>query len=86
MSNVIYNAIEKDYMQQKDIPEIHPGDTAKVYFKIEEGERVRTQVFEGIVISIKNSGISRTFVVRKISFGVGVERIFPLYSPKISTS
>lgn len=59
------------------------GDTIKVYFKIVEGTTERIQVFEGIVIAKNNSGISRTFTVRKISYGVGVERIFPLHSPRI---
>jgi len=84
VSNVIYNDIEKEYMQGKEVPSFFPGDTLKVHFKIKEGERERTQIFEGVVIAIKNSGLSKTFTVRKISFGIGVERIFPLFSPKIS--
>ncbi len=71
-------------MKDKDIKEIHPGDTVKVHYKIKEGERERTQIFEGVIIAIKNSGASKSITVRKISFGVGVERIFPLYSPKVS--
>ncbi len=59
------------------------GDTIKVYFKIVEGTTERIQVFEGIVIAKNNSGIRKTFTVRKISYGVGVERIFPLHSPRI---
>lgn len=59
------------------------GDTIKVFFKIVEGTTERIQVFEGIVIAKNNSGIRRTFTVRKISYGVGVERIFPLHSPRI---
>lgn len=59
------------------------GDTVKVFFKIVEGTTERIQVFEGIVIAKNNGGIRRTFVVRKISYGVGVERIFPLHSPRI---
>ncbi len=84
MSSVIYNEIEKEVMKDKNLPAIYPGDTVKIHFQIIEGERKRTQIFEGVIIAIKNSGISRTFTVRKISFGVGVERIFPFYSPKIS--
>lgn len=84
MSNLIYDEIEKDYIKDKEIPPFSPGDTIKVHFKIKEGERARTQIFEGVVIAIKNSGLSKTFTVRKISFGVGVERIFPVYSPQIS--
>lgn len=59
------------------------GDTVKVYFKIVEGKTERIQVYEGIVICMKNSGIGRTFTVRKISYGVGVERVFPLNSPRV---
>ncbi len=59
------------------------GDTIKVYFKIVEGSTERIQVFEGIVIAKNNSGVRRSFTVRKISYGVGVERIFPLHSPRI---
>lgn len=59
------------------------GDTVKVFFKIVEGTTERIQVFEGIVIAKNNTGISRTFTVRKISYGVGVERIFPMHSPRI---
>lgn len=84
MSNVIYQELEKNIMKNKQIPVFHPGDTVKIHYKIKEGERERTQIFEGVVIAIKNSGASKSFTVRKISFGVGVERIFPMYSPKIS--
>lgn len=59
------------------------GDTVKVYVKIIEGKRERIQVFEGTVIAIKNEGLSKSFTVRKISFGIGVERVFPIYSPII---
>lgn len=59
------------------------GDTVKVFFKIVEGTTERIQVFEGIVLAKNNTGISRTFTVRKISYGVGVERIFPMHSPRI---
>ena len=59
------------------------GDTVKVFFKIVEGTTERVQVFEGIVIAKNNSGIRKTFTVRKISYGVGVERIFPIHSPRI---
>ena len=60
------------------------GDTVKVYFKIIEGKTERIQVYEGLVICFKNSGIGRTFTVRKISYGVGVERVFPINSPRIA--
>ncbi len=84
MSSIIYNEVEKEIMKDKNLPKIYPGDTIRVHFQIIEGERKRTQIFEGIVIAIKNSGVSKTIMIRKISFGIGVERIFPLYSPKIS--
>ena len=59
------------------------GDTVKVHFKIVEGKTERVQVYEGLVIAIKNSKVGKTFTVRKISYGVGVERVFPLHSPRI---
>ncbi|MCA6069674.1 MAG: 50S ribosomal protein L19 [Endomicrobium sp.] len=70
--------------QKKDLGvSFKSGDQIKVYFKVVEGENERTQVFEGVVIRVKGSGLSETFTVRKISFGVGVERIFPIHSPRI---
>lgn len=73
-----------DKSQQKDdIPEFVPGDTVKVHFKVVEGGRERTQIFQGPVIARSGSGCSETFTVRKLSFGVGVERIFPVHSKKI---
>jgi len=74
---------ENDLMQQKNVPDIRTGDTVNVYIKITEGKRERIQVFSGIVISKRGSGINQTFTVRKESYGVGVEKIFPLYSPLI---
>jgi len=68
----------------EDLPDFKSGDTVKVHFRVIEGERERTQVFQGIVIARKGAGIHETFTVRKISFGVGVERIFPVHSPKIA--
>ena len=68
---------------RKDIPEFRVGDTVRVDYKIIEGKRERIQAFEGVVIAKKNKGISKTFTVRKISSAVGVERIFPVNSPKI---
>lgn len=67
-----------------DIPAFGPGDTVKVHYKVVEAGRERTQVFQGAVIKKQNGGIRETFTVRKMSFGVGVERIFPLHSPKIA--
>ena len=64
-----------------DVPSFRPGDTLKVHVKVTEGNRSRIQVFQGVVIRIHGSGVGRTFTVRKVSFGVGVERTFPLNSP-----
>ncbi len=66
-----------------DFPRFRPGDTVRVHVKIKEGDKYRIQVFEGVVIAHKNSGISSTFTVRKVSFGYGIERIFPIHSPII---
>jgi large subunit ribosomal protein L19 len=66
-----------------DIPEFGPGDTVRVHVRVLEGGRERTQAFEGVVIGRKGGGIRETFTVRKISFGVGVERIFPIHAPII---
>ncbi|NGZ75528.1 50S ribosomal protein L19 [Saccharibacillus alkalitolerans] len=68
---------------RKDIPSFRPGDTLKVHVKVIEGSRERIQLFEGVVIKRKGGGIAETFTVRKISYGVGVERTFPINSPKI---
>ncbi|MDR1626447.1 MAG: 50S ribosomal protein L19 [Spirochaetia bacterium] len=69
--------------QVKEVNEFHIGDTVRVHFSIIEGKTERIQVYEGLVIAKKNSGLRATFMVRKISYGVGVERIFPLNSPRI---
>ena len=66
---------------RSDVPDFRPGDTLKVHVKVTEGTRSRVQVFQGVVIRVQGSGIGRTFTVRKVSFGVGVERTFPLHSP-----
>ena len=66
-----------------DVPTFKPGDTLKVYVKIKEGDKFRVQLFEGVCIAKKGSGISESFTVRKISYQVGVERIFPIHSPII---
>ena len=66
-----------------DLPRFRPGDTVRVHVKIKEGDKYRIQVFEGVVIAQKNNGISSSFTVRKVSFGYGIERIFPLHSPII---
>lgn len=78
MSNIM-EAIEKR-QQRNGIPEFQPGDTVRVHVRIKEGDKERLQAFEGIVIARKHSGIRETVTVRKTSFGVGVERIFPLHA------
>jgi large subunit ribosomal protein L19 len=80
MSNVI-DSIERAQLRQ--VPRFKAGDTVRVHFQVIEGSRRRVQVFEGIVIKRQGSGVRETFTVRKQSFGVGVERTFPLHSPKI---
>jgi large subunit ribosomal protein L19 len=77
----IIGAIEENY--KKDLSDFNVGDTVKVYVKVVEGDKERIQPFQGDVISIRGSGTKKTFIVRKISFGVGVERIFPVCSPNI---
>ena len=74
------NAIKRD-----DIPDFRAGDTVKVHVKVVEGSRSRVQIFQGVVIRVQGSGIGRSFTVRKVSFGVGVERTFPLHSPIFET-
>ena len=81
MANVIDKITAKQL--NPNVPEFRVGDTVRVDVKIIEGKRERIQAFEGIVIARKNGGISETFTVRKMSSGIGVERIFPLHSPKI---
>ena len=74
--------IEKE-MMRLDLPAFAPGDTVKVYVKIKEGEKERIQAFQGVVISKRKGRSNATFTVRKVSYGIGVERIFPLHSPLI---
>lgn len=81
MSNIIDKINEKQ--MRKDIPEFRVGDTVRVDYKIIEGKRERIQAFEGVVVAKRNGSVSETFTVRKISSGVGVERTFPVNSPKI---
>ncbi len=78
----IINLVEKEQMRE-DIPQFNVGDTVRVYVKVVEGTRERLQAFEGIVIQRQNGGIRESFTVRKLSYGVGVERTFMLHSPKI---
>ncbi len=74
--------IEQDYLK-KDIPPFRPGDTVRVYVKVVEGGRERIQVFEGTVLRRRGSGLSETFTVRRVSYGVGVERTFLVHSPRL---
>ena len=78
----LLRSITQDYLKN-DIPAFNVGDTVKVHIKIKEGNRERIQTFEGFVLKRQNGGIAETFTVRKISSGVGVEKTFPLHSPKI---
>lgn len=79
--NVILE-LEKS-MMRSDLPDFRAGDSIAVHYKIKEGDRERIQIFEGVVIAKKGGGVRETFIVRKVSYGVGVERIFPLHSPLI---
>ncbi|MDP3893446.1 50S ribosomal protein L19 [Nocardioides sp.] len=79
MTNVIHELANASL--RTDVPDFRAGDTIKVHVKVIEGSRARVQVFQGVVIRVQGSGIGRTFTVRKVSFGVGVERTFPLNSP-----
>jgi large subunit ribosomal protein L19 len=78
----IIREITKDQLKT-DIPAFRPGDTVRVHLKVIEGQRERIQVFEGVVIKRRGTGVSETFTARKVSYGVGVERTLPLHSPKI---
>jgi large subunit ribosomal protein L19 len=78
----VIDNIEREQLRD-DIPQFKAGDTVKVHFRVVEGNRQRTQIFQGIVIKRQGAGVRETFTVRKQSFGVGVERTFPLHSPKI---
>jgi len=82
MSQQLMNDITKDY-QKQDVPDFRAGDSVKVSVKIKEGDRVRIQVFEGLVIQRQGGGIGETFTVRKVSYGIGVERTFPIHSPLV---
>lgn len=83
MSQQLIKEITQEYMKN-DVPDFRPGDNVKVYVKIKEGEKERIQLFEGLVIKRRGGGISETFTVRKNSYGVGVERTFPVNAPAIS--
>jgi len=74
--------LEKEQMRQ-DLPDFGPGDTVRVHVRVREGEKERLQVFEGVVIGRRGGGVRETFTVRKVSYGVGVERVFPVHSPSL---
>jgi large subunit ribosomal protein L19 len=76
----------KRLLASRPVPEFRPGDTVRVSVKVVEGERERVQAFEGVCIARRNSGVNSNFTLRKISYGEGVERIFPLYSPRITAN
>ncbi len=83
----IIEQLEKEHMDElgKDVPEFAPGDTVRVNVKVREGQRERLQAFEGVCISRQGGGLNEAFTVRKISFGEGVERVFPIYSPLVDS-
>lgn len=82
MNQNIIKTIENEQLRN-DLPEFNVGDSVKVHLKVKEGKRERTQIFEGVVLKKQNGGVSETFTVRKISYGVGVEKTLPVHSPKI---
>lgn len=79
----IISVLEQEQLR-KDIPDFRPGDTVKVHVKVVEGNRERVQVFEGVVIGRQNGGVRETFTVRRVSYGIGVERIFLVHSPRLA--
>src|SRR2546427_2979745 len=79
--NDLIESVERRHLRQ--LPDFRVGDRVRVHFQVIEGQRRRTQVFEGVVLKSQGKGVRRTFTVRKLSFGVGVERTFPVHSPKI---
>ena len=82
MNDIIKN-IEAAQLKE-EVPEFNVGDTVKVYAKVKEGNRERIQIFEGTVIAKNNSGIAETFTVRRVAYGCGVERVFPVHSPSVA--
>ncbi len=78
------NELEARLAEGKEVPAFAPGDTVTVFVKVQEGDRERQQAFEGLVIARRNRGYNSSFTVRKVSYGEGVERVFPLYSPSIA--
>ncbi len=85
MAKELLKLVEATQVREVDLPTFDPGDTIAVHVRVTEGQKERIQVFQGVVIGIKGGGAGKSFMVRKISNGVGVERIFPYHSPKIAT-
>lgn len=83
MSNTVPQIAALEAAQKRTLPSFRPGDQVKVHYRIREGEKERVQVFQGVVIRHARGGLGATFTVRKVSFGVGVERVFPEHSPRI---
>ena len=80
--DALIKSVQEKYLR-KDIPDFRPGDTVRVYQKVKEGDKERIQVFEGVVIRKRGGGTDATFTVRKVSYGIGIERTYPLHSPVI---
>ena len=80
--DALMRAVQEKYMRN-DIPEFRPGDTVRVYVKVKEGDKERIQAFEGVVIRKRGGGTDATFTVRKVSYGIGIERTFPMHAPVI---
>ena len=80
--NEIIRSLEREQIRQ-DVPDFRVGDTVRVYVKVVEGSRERLQAFEGAVIARRNGGVRETFTVRRVSYGIGVERTFPIHSPRV---
>src|SRR5262245_48058609 len=85
MRNRVIQSLETEYMKSQAMPDFQPGDTIIVQVKVKEGERARLQSFEGVVIAKRNRGYNSSFTVRKISHGVGVERVFQTHSPTVDS-
>jgi len=85
MSSVVPQIEAIENAQKRQLPDFRVGDNVRVHFRIREGEKERVQVFQGVVIRKTGGGLGATFTVRKVAYGVGVERIFPLHSPRIET-
>jgi large subunit ribosomal protein L19 len=83
MNHTVLQEVEQPYLKQ-DVPEFRPGDTVRVHVRVVEGGKERIQIFEGVVIARKHRGIADTITVRKVSYGVGVERTFPIHSPMVA--